>query len=208
MRFILFVEGYTERKAIGEFLKRWLDPRLQSPIRIFTVRFSGYGELLRDVAKRANAMINDPRSGNEVIAVVSLLDFFGPTFPYPRGIDGTTERCRWAKKYIESLVNHEKFRHFFAVHEFEAWLLSTPGLFPREVQRHLPRQAPETVNINTPPKTLLRELYRLHVGRSFKETVNGPDLFSKLDPSDAYAKCPNFKALLDDMLELAHAAGY
>jgi hypothetical protein len=28
MKFVLFVEGYTEKKALPEFLKRWLDPRL------------------------------------------------------------------------------------------------------------------------------------------------------------------------------------
>ena len=207
MKFVLFVEGHAERKAIGAFLKRWLDPQLQSPVGISTVRFSGYGELLRDVAKRAKTVLNDPRGGSDVIAVVSLLDFYGPTFSYPRGVDGVQERCQWAKQHIEGLVDHERFRHFFAVHEFEAWLLSTPGLFPREVQQHLPRQAPETVNTNRPPKTLLRELYRLHTGRNYKETVNGPDLFARLNPVEAYGRCPNLKALLDDMLQLAQAAG-
>ena len=207
MKFVLFVEGHTERKAIGAFLKRWLDPQLQSPVGIATVRYNGYGDLLRDVAKRAKTMLNDPRDGRDIIAVVSLLDYYGPSFPYPRGVDGTDERCRWAKAHLESRVDDARFRHFFAIHEFEAWLLSTPSLFPREVQRHLPRQAPETVNTNTPPKTLLRELYRLHTGRNYKETVNGPDLFARLNPVEAYGRCPNLKALLDDLLQLAQAAG-
>ncbi len=45
MRFILFVEGYTEDKALPEFLKRWLDPRLTNPVAIRTVRFEGWAEL-------------------------------------------------------------------------------------------------------------------------------------------------------------------
>lgn len=207
MKFVLFVEGYTERKAIGAFLKRWLDPRLQQSVGITTVRFNGYGDLLRDVANRTKTMLNDPRDGKNIIAVVSLLDFYGPSFPYPRGVDGTDKQCRWAKEYIESLVNDTRFRHFFAVHEFEAWLLSKPELFPGNVRRYLPKQAPEAVNTNTPPKTLLRELYRQHTGHNYKETVNGPDLFARLDPAEAYAKCPNLKTLLDDMLQLAQAAG-
>ena len=41
MRFILFVEGYTEDKALPAFLKRWLDARLTSPVGIKVVRFEG-----------------------------------------------------------------------------------------------------------------------------------------------------------------------
>ena len=207
MKFVLLVEGRAEHKAIAPFLKRWLDPQLAEPVGITTVRFSGFGELLRDVAKQTKAWLNEPRHATEIIAVISLLDFYGPIFPFPKDISNTTERCVWAKLHIENRVAEEKFRHFFAVHEFEAWLLSTPDIFPTEVRRHLPKQPPETVNSNTPPKTLLRELYRLYTGRNYKETVNGPDLFSRLNPADAYAKCPNLKALLDEMLILAHGTG-
>ena len=45
MKFILFVEGHTEDKALPAFLKRWLDPRLESPVGIQTVRFDGWPEL-------------------------------------------------------------------------------------------------------------------------------------------------------------------
>ena len=34
MKFVLFVEGYTEDKALPKFLKRWLDPRLGKPVGI------------------------------------------------------------------------------------------------------------------------------------------------------------------------------
>ena len=42
MKFILFVEEHTEDKALPAFLKRWLDRRLESPVGIQTVRFSGW----------------------------------------------------------------------------------------------------------------------------------------------------------------------
>lgn len=45
MKFVLFVEGHTEQKAVPSFLKRWLDPRLRQPVGIRTVRFDGWGEL-------------------------------------------------------------------------------------------------------------------------------------------------------------------
>jgi hypothetical protein len=42
MKFILFVEGYTEKQGILTFLKRYLDPRLSQPVGIKPVRFDGW----------------------------------------------------------------------------------------------------------------------------------------------------------------------
>jgi len=203
MKFVLFVEGHTESNAIGLFIKRWLDPQLESPVSIMTIRFNGYGELIKDVNKRTLMILNNPKSGDDVIAVISLLDFYGPSFPYPNNINTTHERCLWAKQYIESIVTHGKFKHFFAVHEIEAWLLSSPEIFPSEIRRNIPKQSPETINSDKPPKALLRELYRKHTGHNYKETVDGPNLFARLNPITAYNKCPNLKAMLDEMLKLA-----
>ncbi len=47
MKFILFVEGYTEDKVLPQFLKKWLDPRLTQPVGIKTVRFEGWQELVK-----------------------------------------------------------------------------------------------------------------------------------------------------------------
>lgn len=44
MKIVLFVEGYTEKKALPDFLKRWLDFRLPAPVGIKTVRFEGWSE--------------------------------------------------------------------------------------------------------------------------------------------------------------------
>ncbi|MHB1425063.1 MAG: hypothetical protein ACYC3I_17975 [Gemmataceae bacterium] len=40
-----------------------------------------------------------------------------------------------------------------------------------------------------------------------KKTTYGKQLFSKLDPLVAVSKCPYLKAMLDEMLLLAKAAG-
>jgi len=48
MKFKLFVEGYTEQKAIPAFLKRWLDVQLDKRIGIQAVRFEGWQELVKD----------------------------------------------------------------------------------------------------------------------------------------------------------------
>ncbi|MBF0234671.1 MAG: DUF4276 family protein [Desulfamplus sp.] len=109
---------------------------------------------------------------NQIIAVISLLDLYGPTF-YPPELNESKKRYDWAKKDIENKVNQSKFFQFFAVHEVEAWLLSDPNIFPVEVKRAFPKKIenPEKVNFNDPPAKLLERLYPLHVNRSYNSTI-------------------------------------
>lgn len=203
MKFVLFVEGYTEDKALPKFLKRWLDPRLDKSVGIKTVRFEGWQELVKDTPQKALMHHNGP-DRDDIIAVIALLDLYGPTF-YPKKLKTADERCDWAKVELEKKVNHPKFQQFFAVHETEAWLLSNPDLFPIEVKKALPAKAanPETVNFDEPPAKLLERLYSLKTGRRYKKVTNGRELFGRLDPNVAYGKCPRLKELLDKMLVLA-----
>ena len=207
MKFILFVEGHTEDKALPAFLKRWLDRRLESPVGIQTVRFSGWPELFRGAAQKAKMYLNGP-SKEKIIAVISLLDLYGPTF-YPAHLTERDERYLWGKQEIESNVGEERFFQFFAVHEVEAWLLSQPDLFPPNIRNAFPGRVaePETVNFDETPAKLLDRLYRQHTRRSYKKVTNGRQLFSNLDPATAYEKCPHLRALLDAMLALAHNGG-
>jgi hypothetical protein len=205
MKFVLFVEGHTERKAIPAFLKRWLDPQLNQPVGIKPVRFEGWAELVDDAAKKAHQYLDDS-ANSDIIAVVSLLDLYGPAI-YPGDALSASARESWGRVHIEGKVNREKFRHFFAVHEIEAWLLSQPEVFPTAVREGLPDKPPEQVNFDEPPGYLLDRLYGQATGKKYKKVVYGGQLFGKLDPSAAYKKCPRLQALLDEMLALAKAAG-
>ncbi|MFZ4700153.1 MAG: DUF4276 family protein, partial [Candidatus Methylumidiphilus sp.] len=82
------------------------------------------------------------------------------------------------------------------------------SLFPADIQRVMAGKLkpPETINFDEPPAKLLERLYPLYTRRNYKKVVHGKELFGKLDPQVAYAKCPKLKALLDKMLELAQAA--
>jgi len=203
MKFVLFVEGHTEDKALPAFLKRWLDPRLESPVGIQPVRFEGWPELFRDAAQKAKMHLNGP-SKDKIIAVISLLDLYGPTF-YPADLTESDERYSWAKQKIEDNVGEKKFLQFFAVHEVEAWLLSQPDIFPATIRNAFPGKIakPETVNFDEPPAKLLDRLYQQHTKRTYKKVVNGRELFGRLDPVVAYEKCPRLRELLDTMLVLA-----
>jgi hypothetical protein len=207
MKFVMMVEGYTEQKAVPAFLKRWLDPRLSQRVGIQIVRFEGWPQLVDDMQNRALAYLNSPQS-TEIIAVIALLDLYGPTC-YPAHLDSVEQRLAWATNTLESRVCSERFRVFFAVHEVEAWLLSDPGLFPAPIRKALPvkAQQPETVNFDEPPARLLERLYRERSGRTYKKLTDGTGLFEKLDPQAVYDRCPHFKQMIEDMLQLARRAG-
>jgi Domain of unknown function (DUF4276) len=207
MRFVLFVEGDTEQRVLPAFLKRWLDPRLSQKVGVQPVKFTGWSELVKNLVNRAHAYLRSPGS-SEIIAVVSLLDLYGPNF-YPANVTTANQRYAWAKADLEGKVGHPKFRQHFAVHECEAWLLSDLSLFPREVSTGLPGKCnqPEEVNFDEPPKKLLQKCYRERLRETYKEVIHGLELFAELDPCVVRGKCPRFRELLEDMITLAEKAG-
>ena len=205
MKIILFVEGITEAKALPAFLKRWLDPRLNKPIAIQAVDFDGASELIAESPKRIQAYLNAPRQ--DVIAVVALLDLQGVPLSFPVGTSGAAERTAWAKQELEAKVGNTRFRQFFAVHELEAWLLSDPTIFPKDLQGTLPAKIkrPEEINLHEPPSALLGRLYQSKMRKPYRKSTDGARLFADLNPEIAYQKCPSLKMLLDEMLALAEA---
>lgn len=205
MKFVLFVEGHTEKLAVPQLLKRWLDPRLSRPVGIKVSRFEGWNEYARDIRQKVELNLSG-RSGSDVIAGIGLLDLYGPTI-YPADRTDVASRFAWAKEHFERLTGHPRFRQHFAVHELEAWLLAEPGVLPRAVREALPSTPPEKVNFKEPPAKLLDRLYTSKLNRRYKKTTDGANLFQALDPAGAYTRCPHLKRLLDDMLELARQAG-
>ena len=203
---VLLVEGAAEKKSVGEFIKRWLDARLSQRIGIQTVNMGGFGHFKNKAAKKARMHLDGPDK-NRILAVIGLLDLYGPQASdfYPKYKQSVEERYEWAMKHFQNQVDHPRFRMFFAVHDFEAWLFSQPDIFPAEIQNNLPDNLnqPESINFYKPPSKMLDELYRSHRHKCYKKTVDGPKLFQKLEPSIAYDKCPHLKAMLDTMLDLA-----
>lgn len=207
MRFILLVEGHTERNALAPFLKRWLDPRLTRPVGIRIDRFDGWQDFSRKAPKKAQDYLAAP-DRDEIIAVIGLLDLYGPNC-YPERLTTSEERHRWGVQDIERRVDHEKFRMFFAVHEVEAWILSQPDILPfkpsnPDVKR---MNTPEKVNFSEPPSYLLDRLFMASQRYHYKKTTHAIQLFSRLDPEVAYKKCPYLKETLDEMLKLAKEHG-
>lgn len=202
MKFVLFVEGYTERKAVGAFLKRWLDSRTRESIGIKVVRFDGWPEMVKDMPKKAKMHLAGPDRHN-VIAVLALLDLYGPTF-YPSHLSTSRERLEWATQEMQNKVGDARFRMFFAVHELEAWLLSQPEIFPKPIADAVSRisNAREDVDFDAPPSKRLCEFFQQKTGLKYKKTTHGVQYFSKLDPEVAAERCPELRRMLETMLQM------
>lgn len=207
MKFVVFVEGTTEKEGVVGFLKRWLDPRLSKPVGVAPVFSRGSADYLDSIqAKVARQLAG--RGGGDILGAVGLLDLYGLPF-YPPGVETVGDRYTWAKRHIEGKVAQPRFTQHFAVHESEAWLLGDPSGLPASVRRALPGSSakPETVNFDQPPAKLLARLYREKERRGYKKTTDSINLFMDASPERAYAVCPYLRLLLDEMLAKARAAG-
>lgn len=202
MKFVLLCEGETERKVLAPLLQRWLEGRVAKRVGFLSVGFNGWADLERDAAQKAALHLRNP----DVLGVISLLDLYGPNF-YPAHLTTAEQRREWGMQHMASKIKHDRYRHHFAIHEIEAWLLSQPSILPPAVAKKLPGRAekPETVNSDEPPAKLLNRLYNEVLHKDYKKVVEGQKLFAKLDPALVYAKCPAFKALADDLLALCPA---
>lgn len=203
MKFVLFVEGETERKCLPQFVKKWLDAHLSAPPGVQAVKFEGCSRQRKDQGKHARMHLED----DDVIAVISLMDLYGPGF-YPANKSTAEDRYVWAKAHLETEVGHSGFRQHFAVHETEAWILSDPSVLPKDVKPALSKTVyPEKVNFTEPPSKLLGRLYATKTSRGYKKVTDGTDLFRQLNPETVYQKCPHFKQMMEEMLALAKDAG-
>jgi hypothetical protein len=202
MVLIVFVEGDTEDKILSKFLHKWLDKKLPEKLLIKTVNFKGYANFYKDAALKASMYLNGPRS-KELVAVIGLLDLYGPTF-FPEGMQSVKEKYQWGKEHLEEKVGLPRFKQHFAVHELEAWLLSDPSIFTAAVAAGLKKatEAPEEVNSNKPPAKYLNHLYLETTERTYKKVTEGNRLFAKIDPETVREKCPYFKKLTDDIYQL------
>lgn len=136
-RIVLFVEGQSECQSLGKFLKRWLDSQLPSGrgIGLQTVGFKGIDNYFDEVGSKVKHYL-ESRMANFALGVV---DLYGMTSRvasrYP--VDAaTSQKVSIARTVLENQVQEsvrDKFRQHFAVHEFEAWLLAYPDVWPANV---------------------------------------------------------------------------
>lgn len=212
MKFIFCVEGRAEKNSLAEFIRRWLDRRVTPRVGIATVPFKGCSHLLKDVVQKVKLYLQSPDNAS-IIAVVGLLDLYGlPAGFFPGHLKSTADKYDWGVQNVEKQVGDPRFKMFFAVHEFEAWLFSDPSVFPKDVSDSLkaasykPKLAsPEAINFDEPPAKLLNALYKNTKRGSYNKVVDARQLFSKLDPEIAAKKCPYLNDMFEKLVTLANA---
>ena len=94
MKFILMVEGYTEKEGLSALFKKWLDPRINLPIGIKIDRSQGCDEFIQHAARKAKKHLGDSQN-TDLIGVIGLLDLYGPKNFYPPEKNTVDERYRW-----------------------------------------------------------------------------------------------------------------
>ena len=88
MKLVLFVEGHAEKRFLADFFKRWLDPRLPSPVGLKVVRFEGWSQYYDKIADKVELNLSG-KAGADVIAGIGLLRSVWPNLlPQEQGCSG------------------------------------------------------------------------------------------------------------------------
>jgi hypothetical protein len=207
MRFVFFVEGDTEELVLREWVGRWLNPHLSAAVDMRVRNFKGNRRFLDEIVKNVRMTLGG-RGNKDIVACIGLLDLYG--FPgFPNDVRSVPDRYAWAQKKVQDRVDRPRFHMYFAVHEFEAWLLSQSSIFDPALRNEIARleHRPEEVDFNYPPAKRLDILYMDKLGRKYGKKVDGKGLFGRLDPEEARGKCPYLRRMLDDLVCMAKDAG-
>lgn len=202
MRFILIVEGDTEKRSIEGLIRKHLVEKTGQNIGVRAININGYGNFFRDLPQKVKKYLAGPDK-EEILAIVGLMDLYKT--PYARDVNcSIRERILQGTQLFEDSVKQDRFRMFFAVHEYEAWLLSDVEKFDPAIRGRIASHArnPEEVNTDEPPSKYLKRIYSEYLHREYKKTVDGKVLMGRVDPQKVYEKCPNFRAMIDFFVSL------
>jgi hypothetical protein len=203
VKIVLFVEGETEAKCLPPLVRRWLDRCCTDRVGVTAVKFDGWADYTDHIQRKVEFHLG-PNRAPDLLGGIGVLDLYGPTF-YPPNVVGANDRKLWAKTMLEQKVGNPLFRQHMAVHELEAWLLSHPDIFPRDIATAIRNKVvnPETVNFNTPPAKFLDKLYWEKARRTYRKIIDGSHLFAQLDLDVPRRECASLRQLLDDAVALA-----
>ncbi len=202
MRIILIVEGDTEKRSIEGLIRRQLLEMTGKKIGVTAINVNGYGNFFHDIPQRVKKYLTGP-DRDEILAVAGLMDLYKS--PYARDVHRpVSDRVIEGTRLFEESVRQDRFRMFFAVHEYEAWLLSDVEKFDPAIRSRIASHAryPEEVNTDEPPSKYLKRLYSEYLHREYKKTVDGTVLMGRIDPQRVYDQCPNYRAMIDFFVSL------
>lgn len=158
---------------------------------------SSYAKIRRNVIE----LLNDSNA-----RVTTLLDFYGLPDDFPQSTETLTnpglnaqEQAVRLQEAFAADIGHRHFIPFLALHEFEAWLFSSPqtvadhfgnpALTDRLTEIVDQAGAPEEIN-NDPATHPSARIEQMIPG--FKKTSDGPIILHKATLATIRAACPHF----------------
>ncbi len=221
-RLLMLVEGQTEETFVKRSLAPYLAERgvyVQPPVVLWTKRMPDGGGFRGGVSSwnqiRRNLL---PLAGDSNAWLTTLLDFYGlpaglPGHKEALGADHPRTQVVELQRRLAAELDHPRFIPFLALHEFEAWLFSSPesvashfGMpdLADKLRRALQDAGePELINHGerTHPKARLKEM-----GCGYKETSDGPTLAEKIGIPAMNGTCPHFADWLNQLESIGQGA--
>ena len=228
MKVWVFVEGSSDVRALSALLNGWKQNLSTKGWGIQVIPLDSKSKYFRKIGSRATEKLaNDARD-----LVVGLPDLY-PNRDYAdteykhnnlQELQGVQRRL--VKQHLQQQMGRRAdvdshIAHFYASalkHDLEVLLLAaTSQLQSRLKMSNRPsgwHRPPENQNQNKPPKKIVEELFRRHIGRPYREIVDSHAILSKADLQEVIfdehgtVQCPAFRAMIDWIGEKTGVPGY
>lgn len=196
MKIVVFCEGSTEA-ALRNGLRQFLQEKCAASARTGITTRSLDGSMLQ---KKLRRLVELTLAKPDVVGAVALTDVY-PHFP-------SAEQAKAGlRKAAGPAAREPRFRAHAAQFELEAWVLP----FWDEIADALrvkaasPGARPEEVDGEHPPSHRLKELY-VRAGQRYDKVLDGPKWLTADRLESAAEHCPELRAFLKSLIELAGAA--
>jgi hypothetical protein len=187
-RIVLLCEGETEERAVEHFIARQWKADGFSSVSL------GHRTLWGNLNK-VGPFASNSLDKRDVLAVFTLVDLYGMNLvihPPDDELDVKVDRVRsWLRAQVR---RHRRAQDFFphvSVHEVEAWILAEGLALSQRLRDPSIRPDPqaELKDFQKPPKEQIGELFWRNKKTSYRETLDGQPLFSKMSFQPVYDSC-------------------
>lgn len=217
-RVLILVEGQTEER----FVKDVLAPHFHNR-QLFFFPTILVTKRVKDGPSFKGGVTNFPKFQNDVqrllgsasTLVTTLLDYYRLPGDFPgmksRPLHGTPlQRVMHVETAIwQYLGSRSNFMPFLALHEFEAWLFSSPTELPRVMteNRKQPQFAAIREGVATPEEINERPQYAPSkqiesLFPAYKKTLHGPTTAARIGLKQIRSECPHFNDWMDKLESL------
>lgn len=195
MKIVILVEGRTEQ-AFLPLLKTFIHARLPAGVDRPKLRANRFDGRIPKQEKLRKIVEHEVGSGAD--AVIALTDVYTGSGDFQTADDAKNKMALWAS-------HHHQFYPHTALHDFESWLIPFWDDIKRLAgsSRAAPDSAPERINHNKPPASVLSEVFlQGSKGRTYSKPRDAARILRGKDLSIAAHACPELKAFLNRILGL------